>query len=755
MLIYGLKGRGIGRFHDDFQLPIAQLGDARLVALVGVNGAGKTTATECVPGAIYRSMPSRASLARMAKGRDSFIELDVETTQRVLLRLMIDGVAKTPKTEGIITSNGEALAAGKLRDYEAVIERLFPGQDLFLASAFAVQGGRGAFLSLSPAERKTMFVKMLGAARLQELSDAAAARLSTAESELSKIRGCVEELERSTADAGNLKAKLEIAYADRGVAHVVLHKAEEELAAARAKSEAFAAGDAEARQRIAVANQKLDAAIRERKQRDAAVRNALDKVIEITHRIEALTKRLEYRDALEVAAMEASPLEEEVTSAELRQKEVEAARLADQQAVAAWERSCAEIAKRGADLNTELAKARAELFTVESWVEDAKKSEAALGKVPCGGAGEFAGCHLIAAAVEKRKLLAEKLLQVGEATERVNVATRAIAVARQKYQDERAKKPQARMLPDFTAKIQELRRRLKDAQASATQLAALDEVATEKAMREVELGAARGAVEDATAEVANVSAEVQLAEDALKEATIARELRGSASSTTVFEMNVQTARNKEKIAETEVAKLEQRVTEAEAVGTRLAEARAAVNSKLADVDDWKHLRDAFGKSGIQALEIDAAGPEVSTLTNRLLHACYGGRFTVSLETQQLKADGKSSKEVFDLRVIDSQEGTDGSASELSGGEKVIVSEALALAIAIYNCERSSIPLKTLFRDECSGALSSANAGRYVEMLRRAIELGGFHRVYFVAHQPELWALADKRILFEDGQCKVE
>jgi exonuclease SbcC len=190
-------------------------------------------------------------------------------------------------------------------------------------------------------------------------------------------------------------------------------------------------------------------------------------------------------------------------------------------------------------------------------------------------------------------------------------------------------------------------------------------------------------------------------------------------------------------------------------GKRLAAVKQEISEQTAELDDWRHLQRAFGRDGIQALEIDAAGPEVSALTNELLHACYGPRFTVSLETTALRADGKGTKEVFDLVVIDVERGTDGSADQLSGGERVLVSEALALAICIYNARRSGIPMLDLFRDECAGALSHTNAQRYIEMLCRALDLGGFHRVYFVAHQPHLWALADVQVeVLGNGQIQV-
>jgi len=205
----------------------------------------------------------------------------------------------------------------------------------------------------------------------------------------------------------------------------------------------------------------------------------------------------------------------------------------------------------------------------------------------------------------------------------------------------------------------------------------------------------------------------------------------------------------------EVAATAERLKSTEHSAGQLDRVREQVSTMVADIDDWKHLRRALGKDGIQALEIDAAGPDVSGLINELLHSCYGSRFTASLETTAMKADGKGTKEVFDVRVIDTERGTELEASHLSGGEQVLVSEALSLALAIYNSQRSEIPLLDLFRDECSGALDADHAVRYVEMLRRAIDLGGFHRCYFVAHQQELWGLADKQIVFADGDVRVE
>ena len=63
--------------------------------------------------------------------------------------------------------------------------------------------------------------------------------------------------------------------------------------------------------------------------------------------------------------------------------------------------------------------------------------------------------------------------------------------------------------------------------------------------------------------------------------------------------------------------------------------------------------------------------------------------------------------------------------ELSGGQFVLVNEAVNLGIAIYNMRQGEgIGYETLFRDEMVGALDAVNGKEYVRMLRRTMNLGG-------------------------------
>ncbi len=74
---------------------------------------------------------------------------------------------------------------------------------------------------------------------------------------------------------------------------------------------------------------------------------------------------------------------------------------------------------------------------------------------------------------------------------------------------------------------------------------------------------------------------------------------------------------------------------------------------------------------------------------------------------------------------------------------MLVDAALNRGIAIYGMRQGEgIRYETLFRDETVGALDAVNGQEYVRMLRRAMDLGGFHQVIFICHAPLVWELAD-------------
>ena len=92
---------------------------------------------------------------------------------------------------------------------------------------------------------------------------------------------------------------------------------------------------------------------------------------------------------------------------------------------------------------------------------------------------------------------------------------------------------------------------------------------------------------------------------------------------------------------------------------------------------------------------------------------------------------------------------------VADGQFVLVNEAVNLGIATYNMRQGEgIRYETLFRDETVGALDAANGKEYVRMLRRAMDLGGFHQVIFICHTPLVWELADNILSICRGRVVV-
>jgi len=206
-------------------------------------------------------------------------------------------------------------------------------------------------------------------------------------------------------------------------------------------------------------------------------------------------------------------------------------------------------------------------------------------------------------------------------------------------------------------------------------------------------------------------------------------------------------------ADQKTAALAVRVEEAERAAAAALEHEASARTAELEVGDWALLERALGRDGVQALELDAAGPEIARLTNELLEACYGPRFSIAFETLREKKSARGEfVEAFDVRVFDGAR--DRPVEALSGGERVVVGEALGLAIAIANARKSGIRWETLFRDETAGALDPVNAAAYVDLLRRALALGGFQQVVFVAHQAEVVDRADVVLRVAGGRVSL-
>jgi len=192
---------------------------------------------------------------------------------------------------------------------------------------------------------------------------------------------------------------------------------------------------------------------------------------------------------------------------------------------------------------------------------------------------------------------------------------------------------------------------------------------------------------------------------------------------------------------------EQRLNALEAQETTRKERSQTLTAIKEQAARYRHLQEAFGPKGIQAMIIEAALPELETEANRLLSRLSDGRMSVRLETQrELKSGG--TRETLDIIISDEL----GSRPyELySGGEAFRADLALRIALSRLLARRAGAALQTLFIDEGFGTQDAHGRENLVEAIHMIKD--EFALVLVITHIDELKEQFPVRIqvVKEDG-----
>lgn len=178
------------------------------------------------------------------------------------------------------------------------------------------------------------------------------------------------------------------------------------------------------------------------------------------------------------------------------------------------------------------------------------------------------------------------------------------------------------------------------------------------------------------------------------------------------------------------------------------ESNQQYNSIQEEIAKWKLIEKGMGNSGMVALSIDDAGPQISAICNELLADNLTGRFKVRLNTQRELQSGNV-RETFEILVSDAEKGgPETPISRVSGGERLWINDALTRAIALHISETNHIGYQTLFADEADVALDPERKRQLMQVKRYFLKRGNYEREYFISQTPELWQLAD-HIIYMD------
>lgn len=199
MRLEKLSLKGITRFADPVSIDFASLPPG-LVAIVGENGAGKTTVLDACLAAIFRTLPSRGDkpLIDYATGKDAYLD-EVFVVGGIRYRARVSMDAVTRKADAVLQRELDGqwvnLNDGKVSTFTTAVAERFPPLSVVLASAFAAQNKAGSFLTMDKAKRKDLFASLLGLAHYEQMAQRCRDKASALDRRRAELRALLERLE--------------------------------------------------------------------------------------------------------------------------------------------------------------------------------------------------------------------------------------------------------------------------------------------------------------------------------------------------------------------------------------------------------------------------------------------------------------------------------------------------------------------------------------------------------------------------------
>jgi DNA repair protein SbcC/Rad50 len=787
---------------SDWSLDLTALDPAqKVVALTGVNGRGKSFCMEsAVAGGCYRSMPTQGSVSARATAADSWQESTVVVGgKRYQIKHLVNAAAKKRTGESIVTGDdGKPVYEGTgVALFDGWAAKTLPDPDVLFASLFAAQQSEG-FVKMTSGDRIGVILRVIGVARLERMAEAArkrrdaeAEKLDVVTKRIADIRGdalTVEQCEALLTSARETVASFELQLEERRAGFAAAQEADaaaQVLEAQRQAAHREIAALCEQRDQLQARRKPVAEMVANNRAVQADAAN-IRKAAEVVADLEAKVKADE--DALLAANTEARTVLAPWTG--WKERHYGALARADRAAQRAKDAAAVQAAKSALpDLRDALTEAEAEVARLTGKLQELQDAHIA-------GAGErIAGYR---ASVETMKELASNHAAHDEifdvAVGALTADDEAVTLAQQHPALTKEAKERLASAKD---KLLAAQRQVNEAERLAARSGEVDGADAERAeavreAAEIAAGYAKASDDAKGKEAVVQELQTRIAANRLMltslrpvaaklaplensdtrlaelvpllegfDADLAKVEAALAATPPVPEEpkrpdlkalqgQLERAEALLRFERDGLAKLDQSLEAAKAVEAKVAELEQERRAIEAELGICTRLALDFGRTGLQSAEVDSAGPELTELVNDLLHRCLGHRFTVSVETQRLSGDGKKTIDECNISVVDTEKGTEKEVREHSGGERVILGEAISLALTMLACRRAGFERPTLFRDESAAALDPANARAWVAMMRRAVELTGADRLLFVSHSPEVVEMADAQIAVGEG-----
>ncbi|GGC22966.1 DNA repair protein [Pseudoduganella buxea] len=794
LTLTGFNGVRDGMHRESIHLDFRALGGSpKLVAITGGNGRGKTTVLNNM--IYYPVMPSQAG--RDGLGAFSYYDevylpenhkvLVWEQNGTVFRQHLVIRLAGRRRTEAYLhIRHGSqwkpvrlpdgTVSDGKMDTYTRCIEHVAGSQTVFLTTCFSAQNRR-SLSKYDNAEIKALFGDLLGLSEIRHLGTSAAETAKLLRTGLQPLRHqCQLRREEEAALTGECAALLDVSRREdwlrhsAGQAKMHLARAHSEHAALVAQASYDQQFQARRHELKADRDQivaRHRAAMEDYAQRQRAHASAYETIKR------GIRQRKADRQRSRTALLQQQTILDELLNRRTLVLRAESALPRWQALVAARKELLAEHrtkAQRAATLDDTALHLQHRIAAIEHSagkavlrVNDLKRRCKLTEQVPCAGTDLPGRCTLLADARTAKPLIPSALEEVARlGTDRQDLEDQLADLRRQRD----ALGDPHTALARHADRLQRTEQRFRDTCALAARRRDVDAAETNRAIVVAQLSdltaqSVREAAEDRTRlqELNNEAAALQRDRDneckLLKQAD-ERIQHALAALPAPFDQNRLAAAERQlSDAQEALNACEQTLQDAAVkaqlhadAGKRLGAIRLALleSENLAQRVEascatWTTLAKALGNDGIIALSIEDAGPELTVLTNNLLMACYGPRFTVSLQTLVATAKGEMT-DGFAIVVHDAESQQSKNLAKMSGGERVWINESLFRAMALFLARRSRTRSDTLFSDEADGAFDPEHKRMFMAMKRAVLDIGDYNQEFFISHTPELIEMAD-------------
>lgn len=739
---------GLRPYGDEIEIKFYKFAQGP-VAVIGSNGAGKSTILENLqpwPTLISRD----GALAKHYYLKDSIKELEFEHNGQVYIsKALIDG--EHNKIEAYLYCDGKPLNKdGKTTSYKIEIKKLFGSPDIYFKSIFQSQGG--AHISeLRAGGKKEFFISLLGLDRYQRLVEACKINSDTIQLDKSNLDGKLDQVNEQIA--GN-KPKIE----SRSIIDSQKTQAETDIIELQNEINAHQSTLKILEQKQADRNSmsgRIGNLEKDKYELETEIENLLvlkndginridDEIAEHEKLITRLQKCIENADTIRDSVNKTEKLSTELGGLEILKSQI----------------SELEIKKN--DLKYKIKSHKDDLANQEAKlgndIDNAQKLAGKLNTVPCVNTEFVDVCPLIRTAkkaddsisgLESRKarIQVESGKLIPEEDELSNIEKQ---IAEIDYDQEH-----------HNSLVIELGKLRKTNWSQLLSELDKSETTIDERQRQIELLKNQKLIDiganydnqilNAKRKVVSKAAEIKI-------------LKGKMNDDLQPEINK--ISNRIKVQELELAELNillgkyngelETIEKLNAENEKLIEQsnELQIRQKLiiSDISDWILLERAFGKNDLQALELDSACPQISSIATEILQQ-FGREWSVKFITDRPSADKKKDIETFEI-IISTPDGIR-NFDDLSGGERVWIEESLRKAITIYLINHSGKEFKTLFQDEADGALDPERAQAFLQTAFKAHELTGAHHTFIISQRPEIWQQIPQRIVLDPEKGTIE